>query len=306
MSIEAYRCDYARGDDGTRIFWQAFGRVDAGTPTLVCCDGIGCDGYAWKYLIKDFAGTHRIVHWQYRGHGRSDPPADLRRVTFDDLCGDLSAVLRAAGVERSIVMGHSMGVQVALEYHRRHTEAVQGLVLLCGSHGRPLDTFKDGKGGANAIFPWMLAGASAFPDAARRVWQALIASEAAFQAAIRLELNADFIRRDDFWPYLQHLANMDPRVFLGILRWASTHSAYDHLPNVRVPTLIVAGERDSFTPAHLSKAMHGRIPGSELLLIPAATHTAPIEMPELISLRFEKWLRTHFKPESKTPTAAIA
>src|SRR5438309_11227485 len=64
---------FAQGRDGTRIHWSVTGH---GAPALVCCDGIGCDGFAWKYIIRDFAPTHRIVRWHYRGHGRSGLPAD--------------------------------------------------------------------------------------------------------------------------------------------------------------------------------------------------------------------------------------
>ena len=81
---------YAEGRDGTRIFWSAVGQ---GGPALVCCDGIGCDGFAWKYLVRDFAATNRIVRWHYRGHGRSGVPKDRTRVSFDDISSDLQAVL---------------------------------------------------------------------------------------------------------------------------------------------------------------------------------------------------------------------
>ena len=62
------------------------------------------------------------------------------------------------------------------------------------------------------------------------------------------------------------------------------------LPHVDVPTLIVAGTDDTFTPYWLSEEMHARIPGSELLTVPGGTHVAPIEHPELITLRLEKFL----------------
>jgi len=126
---------HAQASDGTRIYWCAVGH---GAPALVCCDGIGCDGFAWKYIARDFAPRHRIVRWHYRGHGRSGLPQDRSRVTFDDLCDDLSAVLDATETREAVLLGHSMGVQVALEYHKRHPQRVLGLGLICGSHGLPL------------------------------------------------------------------------------------------------------------------------------------------------------------------------
>ncbi|HET9752468.1 MAG TPA: alpha/beta hydrolase [Myxococcales bacterium] len=284
--LEGAESGFAVAADGTRIHWTAVGR---GTPALVCCDGIGCDGFAWKYVVRDFAPRHRIVRWHYRGHGRSGIPQDRSRVGFDDLSADLQAVLGAAGVSQAVFLGHSMGVQVALEYHRRHPSQVLALVLMCGSHGLPLDTFHDSKA-LKIILPSMIAAAQKYPQAMALIWRLVSGGELAYQIAMHLEVNAKLVKRDDFTPYFTHLSGMDPQLFLGMLRHASEHTAWDHLPHVEVPTLIVAGTDDTFTPYWLSEEMHDRIRGSELLTVPGGTHVAPIERPELIALRLEKFL----------------
>jgi len=278
MQRELHGADsgFAEGADGTRIYWSAVG---SGGPALVCSDGIGCDGFAWKYIVRDFAPRHRVIRWHYRGHGRSGIPADCGRVGFDDISSDLQAVL----------LGHSMGVQVSLEYHRRHPEQVLGLALICGSHGLPLDTFHDSKA-LKIILPSMIAAAEQYPQAMELIWRLTAGGELAYQFATHLEVNGKLVHREDFAPYFRHLSGMDPRLFLGMLRHASEHTAYDHLPEVKVPTLIVAGTHDTFTPYWLSEEMQSRIPGSELLTVPGGTHVAPIEHPELITLRLEKFL----------------
>jgi pimeloyl-ACP methyl ester carboxylesterase len=277
---------FAIASDGTRIHWTAVG---SGTPTLVCCDGIGCDGFAWKYLVRDFAERHRIVRWHYRGHGRSGIPEDRSKVGFDDTSSDLQAVLEATGTRHAVLLGHSMGVQVALEYHRRHPERVLALVLVCGSHGLPLDTFHD-TNALRILLPSMIAAADKYPQAMNLIWRLAAGGELAYQIATHLEVNGKLVHREDFTPYFAHLSSMDPRLFLGMLRHASEHSALDHLPAVDVPTLIVAGTDDTFTPYRLSEEMHEKIRGSELLTVPGGTHVAPIEHPELIALRLEKFL----------------
>jgi len=279
---------FVDGPDGTRIHYSAVGNASSGRPTLVCCDGIGCDGFVWKYLVRDFAATHRIIRWHYRGHGRSGIPEDRSRVGFDDISGDLHAVLQATGTKQAILLGHSMGVQVVLEHHRRRPQDVLGLVLICGSHGLPLDTFHDSKA-LKLMLPSMIAAADRYPSALNLIWRFASGGELAYQIATHLEVNGKLVRREDFLPYFRHLSAMDPRLFLGMLDNASKHTAFDHLPAVDVPTLIVAGTKDTFTPFRLSEEMHKRIPGSELLSVPGGTHVAPIEQPELIALRLEKF-----------------
>ena len=291
---------FTEGADGTRIHYSVIGQ---GEPTLVCCDGIGCDGFAWKYIVRDFAPTHRIIRWHYRGHGRSGIPEDRSHVGFDDICGDMDAVFKAAGVSQAVVLGHSMGVQVALEFHRRHPEKVLALILICGSHGLPLDTFHDSKA-LKTIFPAMLAAADRWPQATELIWRIAAGGELAYQIATHLEVNGKLVHREDFTPYFRHLSAMDPRLFLGMLKNASEHTAFDHLPDIDVPSLVVAGTDDTFTPYWLSEEMHDRIPGAELLTVPGGTHVAPIEHPELIALRLEKFLaavpKTRAKPELRT------
>jgi pimeloyl-ACP methyl ester carboxylesterase len=277
---------FAEAPDGTRIHWSVVGD---GAPALVCCDGIGCDGFAWKYIARDFATRHRIVRWHYRGHGRSGIPKDASRVGFDDISSDLDAVLQATGTAQAVLLGHSMGVQVALEHHRRRPEQVLGLVLLCGSHGLPLDTFHDNKA-LKILLPSMITAAAKYPQAMSLIWRLAASGEVAYQFATHFEVNGRLVRRDDFMPYFRHLAGMDPQLFLGMLKHASEHTAFDHLPHVNVPTLIVAGTDDTFTPYWLSQQMHSHIPDAELLTVPGGTHVAPIEQPELITLRLEKFL----------------
>ena len=114
---------------------------------MVLSDGIGCDGYIWKYLTPALEEEHRFIHWQYRGHGLTPPPRAPERVELSDFADDLCAVLdHALGEEerdRKVVLaGHSMGVQTSLEAYRRLGERVAGFVMLCGSSGTLLRTFK--------------------------------------------------------------------------------------------------------------------------------------------------------------------
>jgi pimeloyl-ACP methyl ester carboxylesterase len=87
------------------------------------------------------------------------------------------------------------------------------------------------------------------------------------------------------------MANIDPRLFLAMLASAGRHSARELLDQIDVPTLIVSGERDGFTPARLSEEMHRMIPKSELYVVPGGSHTAPIERPAEVTQRIADFLR---------------
>lgn len=291
---------YTTSADGTRIHHYTLGE---GAPTVVLCDGLGCDGYVWKYLAADLAADYRVVRWHYRAHGRSAVPADRSRIRLSDLCEDLTAVLDALGLSQVVLAGHSLGVQVILEYQRLHPERVLGLVPVCGSYGRPVDTFRDSRL-MKLVFPLMHGAFHRYPELVQKAW-GILDTELAYLVGMRTEVNGDLMRREDFRPYLHHLANMDVRLFIDLLKDASEHDGLARLSELDLPTLIVAGERDAFTPYWLSTVMHARIRGSELCTVPTGTHTAPLEMPELVNLRVRRFLEERVAPLLSPPRQQV-
>ncbi|MCU1280812.1 MAG: alpha/beta hydrolase fold protein, partial [bacterium] len=284
---------FAVGRDHTPIYYRVTGL--AGAPAVVFCDGIGCDGYVWKYLERTLVDTYRVVRWHYRGHGRTPPPRDPRRVDVTDLADDLAGVMDAAlgdGVPAALA-GHSMGVQVCLETFRRHPGRVSGLLLLCGSYGTPLRTFK-GKATLEQVLPYVQFLVNRIPGVVTEVCRRVLPTEIAYQIATRFELNVALNRREDFMPYLEHMAYIDVRLFLEILAAAGRNSARDVLEHIDVPTLIVSGERDGFTPAKLSEEMHTLVKDSELFVVADGSHTAPIERPAEVNARIDEFLHKHF------------
>jgi pimeloyl-ACP methyl ester carboxylesterase len=270
--------------DDSPIYYELFapsGTASGAAPDVVLLDGIGCDGYVWKYLIRDLAPDHRLVHLHYRGHGKSPLPRDLRRVGLPDLADDVAAVLADAELGPVILCGHSMGVQVALETYRRHPRRVAGLILMCGAPENPLKTFKR-SGGLEVALPVVRRTVARAPRFFNQAARALLPTRLAFDLATRLEINRDLIHAADFMPYLRGLSNIEMPYFLSMLAAAGEHSARDLLPAITVPTLVVAGERDGFTPPELSRDMAGAIPGAELLEVQDGSHTAPLERPEVV------------------------
>ena len=279
---------YAVARDGSPIYYRVFGSAGATTP-IILSDGIGCDGYVWKYLERALADERLVVHWHYRGHGRTPEPRDRRRVAMADLADDLASVLDAVGVDRAVLAGHSMGVQVCLEAYRRSPERVAGLVLMCGAYGNPLRTFRNQRT-LEAALPWISFAINRAPRLIGSVWRNLVPTRLAYAVAARVEINGDLVRLEDFMPYLEHIARVDLPLFVEMLAHAGRHSAREILPTIDVPALVIAGDRDNMTPRALSEEMQRTIPDAELLVVEGGSHTAPIERPQLVNERVALFL----------------
>jgi pimeloyl-ACP methyl ester carboxylesterase len=279
--------------DGSALFYvdKPAQAASPNTPAIILSDGLGCDGFAWKYIQKDLAKDYRLVHWHYPGHGRSPRRDDESRLSMSDLATDLLAVMDDAQIEAAVLFGHSMGVQVSLEVYRQAKERVRALGFLCGMAENPLKTFR-GTDTLEVALPALQYLVSRAPRVLSKLARTVVPTRLAFAIAEKLEVNTDLIDAADFMPYLRGLSRVDPDLFVSMLAEAGRHSARDLLPSIAVPTLIIAGDQDGFTPPALSEELAKSIPGAELVMIEGGTHTAPIERPDIVKAAVDKFLRT--------------
>ena len=125
-------------DDGTTLrAWtnDPTGRIQG--PTVLLCNGLGTNPWAWPALLAPDCDV-RVVSWNHRGTGGSERPADPARVGIDDFVVDALSVMDHFGLDRSVVVGWSMGVNTAFELALRHPERVAGIFAVAGVPG---DTF---------------------------------------------------------------------------------------------------------------------------------------------------------------------
>lgn len=288
--------------DGTTIAWTLLAPADDGearTP-VVTVSGWSCSDAYWAHIAPALVALgHPVLILDARGHGASGLPRHPGRgasalrtedVAIDRIAADLWEVVDAAGLDRVVLMGHSMGVQVALEADRVDiADRVAGLVLIAGSYENPLKTFW-GVPVADLAFPFAKAAVAATPEPVLRL----------AMAPARVTVVAAWLARtaratgpkatpQDLAPYLQHIASTDMAVMVRVIDAMRRHSAADHLRRITAPTLILAAGRDTFTPPRCSQHMFERIPTAEIQWFDDAGHTLPIEEPEAIVAHVEEW-----------------
>jgi pimeloyl-ACP methyl ester carboxylesterase len=269
---------FALGRDGTRLYVRQHpgGTGSDSAPTALLCDGLVCDGYIYRYLWDDLAELMPVAHFHYRGHGRSGLPLDREQIDVAAHASDMNAVRERLGDPPVVLVGHSLGTQVCLEAYRARPERVRALVLLCGSFGRITHTFK-GSDVLSTVLPNVQDFAARHPRLLRALWARVPVRVALKLGVMTGDIDPSKVRVEDVEPYFRHALHVDFNLFVGMLRAAGEHSAEDLLPQIRVPTLVVAGSKDTFTPPEVSIAMAESIPGARLVLIPGGSHILPLE-----------------------------
>ncbi|MEM7609620.1 MAG: alpha/beta hydrolase [Myxococcota bacterium] len=275
-----------RSFDGTSIAYHVVGEG----PTVLLCNGLGGSWMAWTHQIRYFQQRRRFIAWDYRGLYNSATPKDEGALRVEDHMRDGLAVLEAEGVEEATLFGWSMGVQLALELYRERPTVVSELVLMNGVAGTPWRTVMN-VGFLGDVIPPVIRGIGGMPRIAEAVTKRVTNMPETIQWVKRIGLAARTLDEEVFHQLAASFQKLDMARYMRVLELLGEHDASDLLEHVDVPTLIISGDRDLFTPRSAAERMARRIPGAELMVVPGGTHYVAVEYPELVNLRTEKFLR---------------
>ncbi|USX52481.1 alpha/beta fold hydrolase [Lentzea sp. HUAS12] len=241
----------------------------AGDDVLVLVHGHPFDRTMWHPQVEHFSRTgRRVIAADLRGYGETTVvPGTTPLSTF---ASDLAALLDHLGVERFVLGGLSMGGQIVLECARTFPERLRGLVLA--------DTFaqaetEEGRRARNDMADRLLReGMSGYATEVR--WKMVAPHNPAV---------GEFVSR------LMH--NAPPEGAAAALRGRAERP--DHtgtLATITVPTLVIVGSDDEYTPVGDAEYMHERVPGSTLVVVEGAAHMPNLERPEVFNRAVEELL----------------
>ena len=244
-----------------------------GARTIVFLHGIGADHRAFDDQLETFSQSFRAVAWDMPGYGSS---AALESMTFPALADAAVALLDSLGVDRAVIVGHSMGGMVAQELVSRRSDRVDALVLYATTPAfgpgdgewqrrflaerlQPLDEGKTPADIAPALVRQILA-----PDAdPRAVARALACMSAVPAATYRAALHC--------------IVAFDGRKGLA---------------EIRCPTLALAGEHDRVTPPAVVERMAKAIPRARYELLAGVGHLANLERPADFDAALSRFLES--------------
>ena len=114
--------------EGKRVYYKSYGK---GREALVLVHCWSCNMDHWRDQIPDFSKRSRVIALDLPGHGQSDKPEVA--YTMDLFARAVDAVLRDAGVERGVLVGHSIGTPVIRQFYRKYPQKTLALVIVDGA-----------------------------------------------------------------------------------------------------------------------------------------------------------------------------
>jgi len=242
---------FASAPDGVRLYFEVVGR---GEPLLLV-SGRNSDHHLWDLVRQDFVKQYRVIVFDQRGTGQSDkpeaPPYSTRMFAQDAI-----SVLDSLRIPRAHAYGVSMGGAVCQWLGIEYPARLQALVLACStagrSHGIPpsaetkaIMSSRDGYRGAALLF------SKRFGLSLLRFYSSMAASREHPMPAYALDLH-------------EHASDQ--------------HDAWDELPSITSPTLILQGSEDPVCPSGNAHLLAERIPVAELRLVRNGRHMFFIEL----------------------------
>jgi 3-oxoadipate enol-lactonase len=231
---------------------------------LLLIHGAGSNGNTWHRQLSALADTHSPLAFDFPGHGRSSGTESLKSV--EAYCGCLHAFMNVLRLRPSVLIGRSMGGAISMAYALTHPERVRALVLVA------------------------TAAHFELPQAMLDTWKNVMNGRA--QQPFSTEAfspKTDFTVMREAW---MEQVKTDPRVRYFDLVACNQFNITARLGEITVPTLIVAGRDDTFTPPQQSEVLHKGIKGSKLLIIEDAGHTVSNEKPEEFNAALRDFLGT--------------
>jgi len=221
-----------------------------GTVPLVLVHGLGVSGRYWRPLAEVLSAYRQVWVPELPGHGRSDRPGRALEVPL--MASVLADWMTRVGLGRAVLVGNSLGCQVALELAVRDPDRVTALVL---------------------------AGPTVDP-----------AARSAGKQILRLVLSAPPEHPALYPIVVADYARAGPRQIRGELRAMLRHRVEAVLPRVTAPTLVLRGQFDRVVPRAWAERATALLPDGRLVEIGFAGHAAHYSRPRRVAGAVQRFL----------------
>jgi pimeloyl-ACP methyl ester carboxylesterase len=257
---------------------------------IVLLHGSNADLHTWQPWVDRLLANHRVIRFDQRGHGLTGPApdGDYSRRAF---AADVERVADALKLHRFVLAGNSMGGGIALEYALAHPGRLAGLVLVDAGGAPQTEKAKGNLGFTLARMPgtsWLMRSITPRSLIEKSLRQSVTNKAVVTDAAV-----------DRYWELLRYPGNRQATA----TRFGTAQTPFTaaQLSGMKVPTLIIWGQRDPLIPLSSGRWLASHIPGARIEVLPGIGHIPMEEAPDASAGMLEAWLAAQTPPTSTPP-----
>lgn len=252
------------------IYYEVYGE---GRPILLI-HGAWASHEWWRMQIPEFSKKYKVIAIDVRGHGKS---ASLERPTsVQKLAQDVDKILKALEIDEVVLIGWSMGGMISTQYYFNQPEKVRGLVLISSRlHRRPRMLIEAYLRTIREMFTLFMDFAD-FEGFESLKYEEQVSREV--QKMFSPSTDPEIIK----WA-IEDLTKNRRKNYLNIVKTLAKYDASNKLHMIKVPMLIIAGDKDDRTPPEFAKKIHENVPHSKLVIIEGYGHYVLLERPDIVN-----------------------
>jgi non-heme chloroperoxidase len=260
-----------------------FEKYDPAIPTLFFNYGLVCSLHHWRFQAPFFEKlNYQIIFHDYRCHYGNAPTALLDTCNFQNIAKDMDSILKHQGMVKPVLIGHSMGVNVCLEFAKMYPENTGSLILISGTVFPPQDVMFGNQTlyYLEGIGKW---GKSKFPKVVDYIWKNSYHNPLAVIGIRNGGFNPKRVPKEFVSYYMKKISELSIELFFQLLDEMERQSIIKDLPTINCPTLIIGGEKDQVVPNHIQYFIQKEMPHSNLHIIKNGSHVPQADFPEIIN-----------------------
>jgi len=286
---------YFNTPDGSRIFYQT--NFTKGTnpelPLLVFNYGLVCNFEHWKHQVPFFddLGFPILMH-HYRGHFSSSGNDNIEKIKFETMANDLNGLIHHLEIKTPIIMfGHSMGVNVTLEYAKLFE--LSKMILISGTVLPPQDVMF-GTNVMDLFLPVINNIKDKFPHFFQQSWETSFLNPIFKEIVFRGGFNIQKTSREFVEIYLKRIGQLKPELFMQLMKEMHDHDIIAHLEKIKTQALIISGDKDKIIPHHLQLILKKYLKNSEYYVMKDGSHVPQIDFPDTLNERMKIFIQNPF------------
>lgn len=289
--------NFFRTEDNEQIFYvKNFNNINPNKPVLVFNYGLVCSNHHWKFQTKYFDDLDfQILIHDYRGHFQSTGIENINNITFPQMAHDVASLCRYLGISKAVMLGHSMGVNICLQLAQDFADLVEGMVLISGTFINVKDVMFD-TNLMEFIAPIAASGLAKYPDIVRTFWSTGGMNPILREIIHATGFNRNKVSREFIEIYLNRVGQLGADIFFQLFNEMTKQNIAGSLASMKVPSLVIGGQKDNVIPNHLQRTLANLLPKSESYYLKSGSHVPQADFPEMINERINLFLQQNFNP----------